>query len=124
MELLKSCNEFFSIIPKAKTAKIVRSVLEIVGTSKDATILDIQIQLCSDVIAWCVMEKRTFLKQRIESKLAILLLVKKSFQESLNLINNLLKELRKLGKILHIQYMYMNYHPSFVCVLVNIHDSV
>ena len=66
MSLLKSNNEFFSIIPKAKTAKIVRSILNIVATIPDS--LEIQINLCKDVVQWCVAEKRTFLRQRIEAK--------------------------------------------------------
>lgn len=66
MALLKNCNDFFAVIPKAKTAKIVRSILNIVATSPDS--LDVQVSLCEDVVAWCVIEKRTFLKQRIEAK--------------------------------------------------------
>jgi 26S proteasome regulatory subunit N6 len=69
MSLLKSNNEFFSIIPKAKTAKIVRSILNIVGTIPDS--LDIQISLSKDVVQWCIAEKRTFLRQRIEAKVRI-----------------------------------------------------
>lgn len=68
MALLKSNSEFFSLIPKAKTAKIVRSILSIVGTIPDS--LDVQISLCKDVVQWCVAEKRTFLRQRIEAKVA------------------------------------------------------
>jgi 26S proteasome regulatory subunit N6 len=66
MSLLKSNNELFSVIPKAKTAKIVRSILNIVGTIPDS--LDIQISLSKDVVQWCIAEKRTFLRQRIEAK--------------------------------------------------------
>lgn len=66
LDLLKSNNEFFSIIPKAKTAKIVRSILNIVGTVPDS--LEIQINLSRDVVQWCIAEKRTFLRQRIEAK--------------------------------------------------------
>lgn len=70
MALLKSNGEFFSLIPKAKTAKIVRSILTIVGTIPDS--LDVQIRLCKDVVQWCVAEKRTFLRQRIEAKVQII----------------------------------------------------
>jgi hypothetical protein len=66
LSLLKSNNELFSIIPKAKTAKIVRNILNIVGTIPDS--LDVQIGLSRDVVQWCVAEKRTFLRQRIEAK--------------------------------------------------------
>jgi 26S proteasome regulatory subunit N6 len=71
MQLLKNNNEFFSVIPKAKTAKIVRSMLNIVATIPDS--LDIQVNLCKDVIQWCVAEKRTFLRQRIEARVSCFL---------------------------------------------------
>lgn len=66
MSLLFSCNEYFSKIPKARTAKIVRNILNIVSSVENT--LDIQIQLCQDIIAWCKTEKRTFLRQRIEAR--------------------------------------------------------
>jgi 26S proteasome regulatory subunit N6 len=59
-------NELFGAIPKAKTAKIVRNILGQVGDVSDSA--NIQIKLCEDVIAWCKVEKRTFLRQRIEGK--------------------------------------------------------
>jgi hypothetical protein len=68
MQLLRDCNDFFSNIPKAKTAKIVRNIIDIVAKSPDS--LDVQIALCKDVIEWCKVEKRTFLRQRIESKVS------------------------------------------------------
>lgn len=66
VNLLRSNNDFFGVIPKAKTAKIVRNVLEIVATIPDS--LSVQIHLCRDVVEWCKAEKRTFLRQRIEAK--------------------------------------------------------
>ena len=70
MALLKSNNELFSLIPKAKTAKIVRNILNIVGSIPDS--LEIQISLSRDVVQWCIAEKRTFLRQRIEAKVNFL----------------------------------------------------
>lgn len=66
LNLLKTNGDFFSIIPKAKTAKIVRQILNIVATVPDS--LSIQIDLSKDVVDWCKLEKRTFLRQRIEGK--------------------------------------------------------
>lgn len=34
---------------------------------------EMQIELCRQVVAWCNAQKRTFLRQRIESRLAALL---------------------------------------------------
>lgn len=94
MNLLKSNNDFFSTVPKAKTAKIVRNILNIVATVPNS--LAIQVELCKDVIAWCKVEKRTFLRQRIEGKLAGLLLQQQQPIKALELIDELLAELRKL----------------------------
>jgi len=94
MNILKSNNNFFGDIAKAKTAKIVRNILNIVADVPDS--LDVQISLCYDVVAWCKVEKRTFLRQRIEAKLASLLLQKKDTNSALSIINGLLSELKKL----------------------------
>jgi len=94
MNILKSNNSFFGEIAKAKTAKIVRNILNIVADVPDS--LDVQVSLCYDVVAWCKAEKRTFLRQRIEAKLASLLLQKKDTNSSLSIINGLLSELKKL----------------------------
>jgi len=66
LNLLKSNGSFFSVIPKAKTAKIVRQILNIVAAIPDS--LSIQIDLSQNVVEWCKAEKRTFLRQRIEAK--------------------------------------------------------
>lgn len=66
---LKGNGDFFGSIPKARTAKIVRNMLNIVATVPDS--LSIQIELCENVISWCKTEKRTFLRQRIEAKVEI-----------------------------------------------------
>ena len=71
MPLLQENNEFFGVIPKARTAKIVRGVLDI-STDQIASKIQ-QIKLCRDIVAWCVEEKRSFLKQRIEAKVRCLL---------------------------------------------------
>lgn len=67
--ILKDNNDFFGVIPKARTAKIVRNMLNIVATVPDS--LSIQVDLCKDVVAWCKVEKRTFLRQRIEAKVTL-----------------------------------------------------
>eukprot|EP01038_Epipyxis_sp_PR26KG_P005073 gene5073-7079_t len=94
ISLLKNSNDFFAFIPKAKTAKIVRNILNIVATIPDS--IEIQVRLCKDVVEWCKAEKRTFLRQRIEAKLATLLLQQKQPVAALDIIDSLLKELKKL----------------------------
>jgi len=67
-KLLIQIRPFFSNIPKAKTAKIVRTLIDYVAKVPGAA--SIQRQLCTETITWCTQEKRTFLRHRIQTKLA------------------------------------------------------
>lgn len=92
--LLTELRHFFSLIPKAKTAKIVRGIIDAVakipGTSQ------LQISLCKEMVEWTRAEKRTFLRQRVEARLAALLMESKEYAEALTLLTNLVKEVRRL----------------------------
>ncbi|CAA7060291.1 unnamed protein product [Microthlaspi erraticum] len=92
--LLTHLRPFFTLIPKAKTAKIVRGVIDAVAKIHGTT--DLQISLCREMVEWTRVEKRTFLRQRVETKLVSLLMEKKEFVEALALITNLVKEVRRL----------------------------
>jgi len=92
-QLLVDIRPFFDMIPKAKTAKIVRTLLDYVGrTSAD---VDTQAQLCEEAIGWAEKEKRTFLKQRLQSKLADLYLKQQKYKDALAIINGVLREVKK-----------------------------
>lgn len=55
-----------------------------------------QVSLCEDVAQWCTAEKRTFLRHRIESKLASLYLEKKMGSKAMAIVSSLLRELKTL----------------------------
>lgn len=90
-----TCAPFFANVTKAKTAKVVRAVLDAVCSLAPES-LDMQGQICLNIIEWCKAEKRTFLRQRVESKLASVLFQQDRFGEALTLVDNLLVELKKL----------------------------
>jgi len=92
-KLIVDIRPFFDVIPKAKTAKIVRTLIDYVG--RTTTDVNIQAQLCEEAIAWSEKEKRTFLKQRLQSKLADFYLKQQKFKDSLALINGVLREVKK-----------------------------
>jgi 26S proteasome regulatory subunit N6 len=82
------------LIPKAKTAKIVRGIIDAVAKIPGTS--DLQITLCKDIVKWTREEKRTFLRQRIEARLAALLMEQKEYVEALELLSGLIKEVRRL----------------------------
>jgi len=91
----------------------VRSLIEIV--SKVPGTAQLQIELCKDSIEWCKNEKRTFLRQRIETKLASLYHQIKEYQQALTLIASLLKEVKKLDDkplLVEIQLIESQVHHS------------
>lgn len=90
-----TCAAFFANVTKAKTAKVVRAVLDAVCALAPEA-LDMQAQICRNIIAWCISEKRSFLRQRVESKLASVLFQQDKYGEALVLVDNLLLELKKL----------------------------
>uniref|UniRef100_A0A7R9V1V3 PCI domain-containing protein n=1 Tax=Chlamydomonas euryale TaxID=1486919 RepID=A0A7R9V1V3_9CHLO len=93
-QLLSQFRDFFNVIPKAKTAKIVRSIIDSVAKIPGST--QLQVNICKEQMEWAKTEKRTFLRQRIELRLASLFLDTKSFQDSLGIIGTLLSEVKKL----------------------------
>lgn len=92
--LLRSLHPFFATIPKAKTAKLVRSLIdlltEIPGTDNLIT------ELCTEYIAWANEENRTVLRQRLEFKLAHSWYKTNQFKSALDLISKLNREVKRL----------------------------
>jgi 26S proteasome regulatory subunit N6 len=86
---------FLEQITKAKMAKVVRAVLDMV-CNLAPTELDMQAQICRSIIDWTQREKRTFLRQRVEAKLASILVDQAEFGAALSLVDRLLLELKKL----------------------------
>lgn len=99
-DLLKTLRSFFATIAKAKTAKIVRGLLDAVSKAENAE--ELQVSLCNDTIQWCRDEKRTFLRQRVEGRLAALYLSHSRFAEALTIITELLKEVKRLDDKAHL----------------------
>ena len=54
-----------------------------------------QMRLCRDSVEWCTTEKRSFLRQRIQARLAALLVEAKKYTDALTLLEELLREVKR-----------------------------
>lgn len=93
-QLLVDIRPFFQEISKPHSAKIVRTLIDDIATMpKSAPFL---ISLCQDSIQWAIQEKRSFLRQRLEARLAALYCQTGEYKKSLSVARKLSKELKKL----------------------------
>ncbi|WFD01692.1 26S proteasome regulatory subunit rpn6 [Malassezia obtusa] len=93
-ETLRASRQFMSSIAKAKTAKLVRILIDYFSAIPNSE--HVQIQVTQENAEWAKKEKRIFLKQNLETKLIGLYYEAKAYREALPLINSLLKELKTL----------------------------
>jgi len=119
-QLFVDMQPFFGTIPKSRTGKIVRGLIDHVVGSVElasahrkavdevmaksgtidrkaalASVPSVQVEIIQQAIAWCQREKRTFLKQRLQSRLASLYVKLKQYNDALPLINKLIREVKK-----------------------------
>lgn len=92
--LLKDLRPVFASVAKAKTAKLVRHVVDQLAKVPGSDAL--QIAAVTDSIEWCKAEKRSFLRMRLELRLAALLLGQHKYHPALALVTGLLREVKKL----------------------------
>lgn len=93
--LVPEARTAISTLAKSKAAKVIRYLVDLFDGMPDAT--DAQIEALKDSIAWSVGEKRTFLNQALQLRLATVYFEKKqAFQSSLAIIKSLLREFKKL----------------------------
>lgn len=91
-ELVRTCQKLN--LAKAKIQKLFRVLIDIFDEIPHS--LDAQISVVKETIEWAIQEKRFFLRQALETKLASLYLENKMFSDAISLIATLLKDLKKL----------------------------
>jgi 26S proteasome regulatory subunit N6 len=92
--LLKELRPMFADVSKAKAAKLVRTLIDAVSLVPDS--VDLQVAMCKDSIEWTIAEKRTFLRHRLQTKLCELYRQQKEYQPAIELINDLVTEMKRL----------------------------
>lgn len=70
-------------LPKSKVAKIIRTLFDMAVRFPGKGRNDPLIQLSEHVIEWCTKESRSFLRMKIENKLAELYFKQAKYNESL-----------------------------------------
>merc|ERR1712038_896489 len=96
-DLIQKVRHFLRFMSKAKAAKLVRGLVDMfLEMERSDPRGDREVQLCKECIEWAKDEKRTFLRQSLESRLVGLYFETERYQEALALGSALLKELKKL----------------------------
>jgi 26S proteasome regulatory subunit N6 len=95
VDLTKQILPLYIDLPKSKTAKIIRTLFDqcirFPGRNREQTLVD----LSKYIIEWCDKESRSFLRMKIENKLADLYFKQQKYHDSLALLGKLLHELKK-----------------------------
>ncbi len=94
-KFIPEARSVISSFAKSKAAKTIRYLIDLFDQIPDAT--DSQIAALKDSIDWSVKEKRSFLNQSLRLRLATIYFEKKqAYQNALQIINELLREFKKL----------------------------
>jgi len=94
VDLVIKSRTVLSSFAKAKTAKLVRQLLDFFNAIPNT--IDIQISVTKSCIEWATSERRSFLRQNLETRLVTLYMAKQSYYDALTLINSLLRELKRM----------------------------
>jgi 26S proteasome regulatory subunit N6 len=94
VDLLLSVRPFLGIMPKAKSAKIIRRVFDLIATSGAA--LGRQEEVCRAMIEWAASGKMTFLRHRLELRLSAIYYESQQPTKAIATLAALLKEVRRL----------------------------
>ncbi|KAF1820597.1 PCI-domain-containing protein [Dissoconium aciculare CBS 342.82] len=92
--LIQQTRDVLTSFARAKTAKLVRQLLDLFTAIPNTT--DIQISVTKSCIEWAVSQRQGFLRQNLEVRLVALHMQTQSYYDALTLINSLLKELKRL----------------------------
>merc|ERR1712223_1151829 len=96
-DLIQKVRNFLRFMSKAKAAKLVRGLVDMfLEMERSEARGEREVQLCKECIEWAKEERRTFLRQSLESRLVGLYFETECYQEAIALGSALLRELKKL----------------------------
>lgn len=94
IEFTNSNDIYFNVLPQAKTAKLIKNIVEKISM-KIRNISTLYV-IFKRYLNWAYEKKRNFLRCRIEAKIIILFVLKQKYKTALSMIDRLLKEVRKV----------------------------
>jgi 26S proteasome regulatory subunit N6 len=94
VELVRLSRTITGKFAKSKTAKIIRTLIDLFNGLPNT--IDVQISTTEECIEWAKTENRNFLRQSLQSRLIGLYFDKSAYHDALELINSLLRELKRL----------------------------
>ncbi|CAD7928812.1 unnamed protein product [Amoebophrya sp. A120] len=114
--LCKEIRPLFIHFPKVKTAKIVRTLIDLVSRIQGDKPTQLIADLCLDCINWAKAEQRTFLKHRVETRLCSIYVDMKKYESALQLLQLVLKEVKQLDdKMLLVEIHLIETRANFNC---------
>eukprot|EP00461_Guttulinopsis_vulgaris_P010740 UN10818 len=96
-ELFVAIRPYFDEISKPRSAKIIRTIIDMVIDSNTVEYKDL-ITLVLEAIQWSIDEKRVFVRQRLQAKLAQLYALNLQYRDALLTIRKLMKEIKKIRR--------------------------
>ncbi|GAA6051770.1 hypothetical protein JCM3770_004963 [Rhodotorula araucariae] len=93
-DVIRNSRPLVQHLAKAKTAKLIRTLLDYFAQIPDST--QAQIDATRESAEWAKADKRIFLKQNLETRLVSLYIDAHNYKDALALITALLRELKKL----------------------------
>jgi len=106
----------FKGIAKIKTAKIVRTLIDQVSRAQGSKPTEALAKLCVDTIEWAEAEKRTFLKSRVQTRLASVWVDMTKYELALNLLAELIREMKQMDdKLLLVEIHLTETRANFAC---------
>lgn len=97
-ELVSHSRDIFSKISKAKVGKILKSLIDEYQNIEvyNEQVKTLEVKSIKESAEWAVKEKKSFLRQSLQLKLATVYYNRKLYSDCLKIINNLLREFKKL----------------------------
>jgi 26S proteasome regulatory subunit N6 len=92
--LVKSLRPWFAVVPKVRTAKIVKHLIKELDSIESARALELEV--VQEAIEWAEKEGMNVLRQTLATQLAALLFANEKYVPALEQLSKILREVKRL----------------------------